>query len=283
MASRKKVPQPPAYRDAEFMESVSARPVRILTEYIDPLVRMRRESVGDTIVIFGSARIQAPEAARARLKRLTGGRLKGSARHRAAVRQARAAVEMSAYYEAARELSRKITEWSLTFGEHPRRFVVCSGGGPGIMEAANRGAADAGGKTIGLSIQLPHEQWPNRYISPELNFQFHYFFMRKLWFAQLAKALIIFPGGFGTMDELFEMLTLLQTGKLGRRVLILIYGRSYWDKVVNWREFVRAGAISKKEYGLLQFADTVDDAFRHIRRGLEKFHVAADALVRDSI
>ena len=217
MASRKKAPQPPAYRDAEFMESLAARPVRILTEYIDPLVRMRREAVGDTIVIFGSARIVPPEKAQARLKHLTSGRHKPSPQHRAAVRQARAILEMSRYYDAARELSRRITEWSLTFGEHPRRFVVCSGGGPGIMEAANRGATDAGGKTIGLSIELPREQWPNRYISPELNFQFHYFFMRKLWFAQLAKALIIFPGGFGTMDELFEMLTLMQTGKLGHR------------------------------------------------------------------
>jgi uncharacterized protein (TIGR00730 family) len=283
MARRKKLPQPTAYRDAEFMESLAARPVRILTEYIDPLVRMRREGVGDTIVIFGSARIDRPEKAQAHLKRLTRGRRKQSPQHRAAVRHARAVLEMSRYYQAARELSRKITEWSLTFGEHPRRFVVCSGGGPGIMEAANRGAAEAGGKTIGLSIELPHEQWPNRYISPELNFQFHYFFMRKLWFAQLAKALIIFPGGFGTMDELFEMLTLMQTGKLGRRVLILIYGRAYWDKVVNWREMVRAGAINHREHGLLQFADTVDDAFRHIRRGLEKFHVSADTLVRDSV
>jgi uncharacterized protein (TIGR00730 family) len=282
MARRKKVPQPPAYRDITFMESLAARPVRILTEYIDPLVRLRREQVGDTIVIFGSARILRPDAAQGRLERLLGSPRK-SPQHRVAVRQARAALEMSRYYEAARELSRRITEWSLTFGDHPRRFVVCSGGGPGIMEAANRGAADAGGKTIGLSIELPREQWPNRYISPELNFQFHYFFMRKLWFAQLAKALIIFPGGFGTMDELFEMLTLLQTGKLGHKILILIYGRAYWDRVVNWRELVRAGAINQREHGLLQFADTVDDAFRRIRRGLEKFHVFPDTLTRESV
>ena len=281
MARRKKIVPPPAYRDAAFMESLAARPVRILTEYIDPLVRMRREGVGDTIVIFGSARIGPPEQARARLKRLARARHKASPQHRAAVRQARAVLEMSGYYQAARELSRRITVWSRTFGEHPRRFVVCSGGGPGLMEAANRGAAEAGGKTIGLSIELPHEQRPNRYISPELNFQFHYFFMRKLWFAQLAKALIIFPGGFGTMDELFEMLTLMQTGKLGHRIVILMYGRAYWDRVVNWREMVRAGTINQREYGLLQFADTVDDAFRHIRRGLEKFHVSPDTLVQE--
>ena len=284
MPRRVKKPQPPAYRDRSFMESLAARPVRILTEYIDPLVRLRREEVGDTIVIFGSARIIGQDAARARLKRLTHSQSRAtSTRHRLAVRQARTLLEMSRYYEAARELSRRITEWSLTFGEHPRRFVVCSGGGPGIMEAANRGAAEAGGKTIGLSIELPHEQMPNRYISPELNLQFHYFFMRKLWFAQLAKALIIFPGGFGTMDELFEVLTLLQTGKLGHRILILIYGRAYWNKVVNWQELVRAGAISQREHGLLQFADTVDEAFLRIRKGLEKFHVFPDALVRESV
>jgi uncharacterized protein (TIGR00730 family) len=149
------------------------------------------------------------------------------------------------------------------------------------MEAANRGAAEAGGKTIGFSIELPREQRPNDHISPELKFQFHYFFMRKLWFAQLAKALIIFPGGFGTMDELYEILTLSQTGKLGHRILILIYGRDYWDRVVNWREMVRAGTISQREYGLLHFADTVDEAFRHIRRGLEKFHITPERLVNE--
>ena len=146
------------------------------------------------------------------------------------------------------------------------------------MEAANRGAAEAGGKSIGLSIELPHEQWPNRYITPGLNFQFHYFFMRKLWFAQLAKALVVFPGGFGTMDELWEMLTLLQTGKLQRRNLILIYGREYWDRVLNWREMVRSGTINSKEYNLLQFADTVDEAFKRIQTGLEEFQMAPDAL-----
>lgn len=161
----------------------------------------------------------------------------------------------------------------MTLGDNPRRFVVCSGGGPGIMEAANRGAAEAGGKSIGLGIQLPHEQLPNPYISPELNFNFHYFFMRKLWFAQAAKALIVFPGGFGTMDELWEMLTLLQTGKLAHRNLILIYGRRFWDDVLDWRALVRWGVIDKDEYGLLQFADNVDDAFDQIKAGLEKHHL----------
>jgi len=278
MARRNRTPQQPAYRDALFMESVAARPVRILTEYIDPLVRLRREEVGDTIVMFGSARIVGRDRAQARLRRLKELPGKPNARQRVALRDARAALSMSRYYEEARELARRITAWSLTLGEHPRRFVICSGGGPGIMEAANRGAAEAGGKTVGLSIELPHEQWPNTYISPGLNFQFHYFFMRKLWFAQLAKALIVFPGGFGTMDELWEILTLMQTGKLQRRNLILIYGRRYWNRVIDWREMLNWGTINRREYDLLQFADSVDEAFERIRTGLEEFHMSPDTL-----
>jgi len=278
MARRRQTPQQPAYRDALFMESVAARPVRILTEYLDPLVRLRREEVGDTIVMFGSARIVGRDRALAHLRRLKSLKGKQTPRRRLALRDARAALSMSRYYEEARELARRITAWSLTLGEHPRRFVICSGGGPGIMEAANRGAAEAGGKTVGLSIELPHEQWPNSYISPGLNFQFHYFFMRKLWFAQLAKALIVFPGGFGTMDELWEMLTLMQTGKLQRRNLILIYGRRYWHRVIDWREMLNWGTINRREYNLLQFADSVDEAFERIRSGLEEFQMSPDTL-----
>ncbi len=273
------VPQP-AYRDALFMESVAARPVRILTEYLDPLARLRREAVGDTIVIFGSARIQSRDKARARVKALKRVRpAKATPRHRAALREAQAALEMSRYYEEARELAKRLTTWARTLGDKPHRFVICSGGGPGIMEAANRGAIEAGGKTVGLSIELPHEQYPNRYITPELSFQFHYFFMRKLWFAQLAKALIVFPGGFGTMDEFWEMLTLLQTGKLQRRNLILIYGRQYWHRVVNWREMLSWGTINRRDYNLLEFADTVEEAFDRVRKGLEEFHMSPDSLL----
>ena len=269
----------PPYRDPLFMESLPARPVRILTEYIDPLERLRREKVGDTIVMFGSARILSREQAVAHLQKLRkkGERL-STLEHRAALRDAKAALEMSRYYEEARELSRRITSWAMSLGDHPRRFVICSGGGPGIMEAANLGAAQAGGKSIGLSIELPHEQRPNDYISPELSFMFHYFFMRKLWFAQLAKALIVFPGGFGTMDELWEMLTLMQTGKLHRRNLILIYGRKYWDRVLDWKHMLRCGTINHHEYGLLQFADTVDQAFERVRDDLEKHHLEPDSL-----
>ena len=271
----------PPYRDPLFMESLPARPVRITTEYIDPLERLRRENVGDTIVMFGSARILSRDHALARIHKLRKEKRRhATLEYRAALRDAKSAVEMSRYYEEARELARRITSWSMSLGDHPRRFVICSGGGPGIMEAANRGAAEAGGKSIGLSIELPHEQRPNDYISPELSFMFHYFFMRKLWFAQLAKALIVFPGGFGTMDELWEMLTLSQTGKLGRRNLILIYGRQYWDRVLDWKHMLRCGTINKQEYNLLEFADTVDQAFDRVRDGLEKHHLEPDALLQ---
>ncbi|HUJ29801.1 MAG TPA: TIGR00730 family Rossman fold protein [Candidatus Acidoferrum sp.] len=266
-----------AYKDPKFMESLGARPLRILAEYIDPLGRLRKEKVADTIVMFGSARIHSRERALGHLheaQRSARGRRNGESR--AKIRAARAELHMSRYYEEARELSKRITEWAMTLGTDPKRFVVCSGGGPGIMEAANRGAAEAGGSSIGLSIQLPHEQRPNPYISPELNFCFHYFFMRKLWFAQMAKALIVFPGGFGTMDELWEMLTLMQTEKLSSHHLILIYGRKYWDKVLNWRHMVRTGTIDEHEYRLLQFADTVDEAFDHVRADMEAHHLVLD-------
>jgi uncharacterized protein (TIGR00730 family) len=273
------------HEDDQFLESVPARPLRILGEYIKPLVQLKRESIGDTIVMFGSARIEPEENARARLNRLKKVKVaklsaKNQAKHFAAFRQAENRLEMSRYYEEARQLSFRITSWASTLGTKPRRFVICSGGGPGIMEAANRGAYEAGGKSIGLSIELPHEQFANPYISPELSFNFHYFFMRKLWFAQIAKALIVFPGGFGTMDELWEMMTLLQTGKMTRGKLILIYGRKYWDEVLNFRAMVRWGTISAEEYNLLQFADTVDDAFKLIRAGLEKYHMEVDPFLQ---
>jgi uncharacterized protein (TIGR00730 family) len=279
MRRRSPGPQPKlAYEDPKFMESLAARPLRILAEYLDPLDRLRRANISDTIVMFGSARIQARDRALVHLQavqRNAHGR--GTPEWRQKVSAARSLLSMSRYYEEARELSRRLTLWSMTLGDKPRRFVICSGGGPGIMEAANRGAYEAGGPSIGLSIQLPHEQESNRYITPELNFLFHYFFMRKLWFAQMAKALIIFPGGFGTMDELGEMLTLLQTNKLSSHHLILIYGRKYWDKVINWRHMVRTGTINEREFRLLQFADNVDEAFDHIRKDLEAHHLQLES------
>jgi uncharacterized protein (TIGR00730 family) len=272
------------HEDPKFLESTAARPLRILAEYIDPMTKLKREGIGDTIVMFGSARIDSREDALARLGRLkkakTGKTAQAKTKHKAALRSAKSALEMSRYYEEARALSHKITTWAMSLGPKPRRFVVCSGGGPGIMEAANRGAYEAGGKSVGLSIELPHEQFANPYISSELSFNFHYFFMRKLWFAQIAKALIVFPGGFGTMDELWEMMTLLQTGKLPKDNLILIYGKKYWDEVLNWKAMVRWGTINEEEYKLLQFADNVDDAFEVIRSGLEKYHMEVDPFLQ---
>jgi uncharacterized protein (TIGR00730 family) len=272
------------HEDHKFMASTPARPIRILAEYLHPLVQLKKEGIGDTVVMFGSARIDSHETASARytrLKRLKTGRMSGPNLkvHRMALREAKSALEMSRYYEEARQLSHKLTTWALSLGPRPRRFVVCSGGGPGIMEAANRGAYEAGGKSIGLSIELPHEQFANPYISPELSFNFHYFFMRKLWFAQTAKALIVFPGGFGTMDELWEMMTLSQTGKMAKHTLILIYGRKYWNDVLNLKAMVRWGTINQVEYDLLQYADNVDEAFELIRAGLEKYHMQADPLL----
>jgi uncharacterized protein (TIGR00730 family) len=266
-----------AYQDKTFMESLGARPLRIIAEYLDPLARLRKEKVADTIVMFGSARIPSRERALDHLHEVqhnSRGRRNGVWREK--ISAARSDLAMSQYYEEARELSKRITQWAMTLGTDPKRFVICSGGGPGIMEAANRGAAEAGGSSIGLSIQLPHEQRPNPYISPELNFCFHYFFMRKLWFAQMAKALIVFPGGFGTMDELWEMLTLMQTGKLSSHHLILIYGRKYWDKILNWKHMVHSGTINAREYKLLEFADTVDEAFDRVREDMEKYHLVVD-------
>jgi len=273
------------HENREFMESTPARPIRILAEYIHPLAQLKKEGIGDTVVMFGSARIESHETASARYTRMkqtkTGRMTKDKLKqHSHALRAAKSALEMSRYYEEARQLSHRLTGWALSLGPRPRRFVVCSGGGPGIMEAANRGAYEAGGKSIGLSIELPHEQFANPYISPELSFNFHYFFMRKLWFAQIAKALIVFPGGFGTMDELWEMMTLSQTGKMPKHTLILIYGRKYWNDVLNLKGMVRWGTISQGEYNLLQFADTVEDAFNLIRTGLEKYHMKVDPFLQ---
>src|SRR3989441_2751184 len=227
--------QPPvAYLNPDFLESAEARPVRILAEYLEPLRRFKHEKIQDTVVFFGSARIDSRERAERALATLRA-RGVGSADelYQAELKKTRKAVEWARYYEEARELARLLTAWSLSLQSEHHRFVVTSGGGPGIMEAANRGAKEAGGKTIGLNIRLPFEQFPNPYISPELNFEFHYFFMRKYWFAYLAKALVVFPGGFGTLDELFEILTLAQTEKLAKKILVVIYGKDYWSRILN--------------------------------------------------
>lgn len=267
---------PLAYKSA-FMDSKAARSLRMMAEYYDPLVRLRRAGVGDSVVIFGSARILPRDVAVQRLQKLRQQKKgRGTKGYKEKLREARWDVDASKYYEEARQLSRRITEWSMTLSSLPKRFVVCSGGGPGIMEAANRGAYEAGGKSIGLGIQLPFEQRPNPYISPELNFNFHYFFMRKLWFSQLSKALIVFPGGFGTMDELWEMLTLQQTGKMNPKNLILLYGRKYWNEVMNIKAMIRWRVINQRDYEMVQYADSVDEAFETVRDGLVRDHMKLD-------
>ncbi len=267
-------PAPLAYQNEPFLNSPDGRILRILAEYQEPLARFRREQIQDTVVFFGSARFQGADAAREHLS-LTE---KTDAKTPAAdqeknLKQARAAVDMARYYEDARRLAFLLTEWSIQIPARRRRFVVTTGGGPGIMEAANLGAHEAGGKSIGLNINLPFEQNPNSYITPSLNFEFHYFFMRKFWFAYLAKALVIFPGGFGTIDELFEILTLAQTDKLAKKILVVIYGSEYWHRIMNFQAFVDAGTVSPEDLNLFKFVDTPEDAFKFLRDGLTEHHL----------
>jgi uncharacterized protein (TIGR00730 family) len=234
-----------AYRNQQFLDTPDARALRILSEYLYPLSHFRKEKIHDTIVFFGSARTFES----------------GLNGH---------------YYNDARELARRLTAWSNGLENYTRRFVVCSGGGPGIMEAANRGAQDAGGKTVGLNIGLPFEQRPNPFITPDLSFEFHYFFMRKFWFAYLAKALVVFPGGFGTLDELTEILTLVQTQKLVKKMVVLLYGSSFWKEIVNFDALVRHGMIAESDLNLFQYADDVDTAFAALESGLTKFYLEPD-------
>jgi hypothetical protein len=226
-----------AYQDATFMEGDDARPLRILAEYIAPMSAFQRERISDTIVFFGSARIR-PDG------------------------------PLGRYYDDARELARLVTAWSKGLPSHEHRYVVCTGGGPGIMEAANRGASDAGGLTVGLNIGLPHEQRPNPYVTRGLSFEFHYFFMRKLWFALLARALVVFPGGFGTLDEMFEVLTLMQTQKVDRRIPVVLFGSEYWKEVVNFEALVKHGTIDREDLALFRFADDPAAALAILQAGI---------------
>jgi len=282
-----------AYENPGFLNSADGRLIRIVAEYLEPLARFRREQIQDTVVFFGSARFRGREEADHALELLenTGScRPAPSSEQPASApeiaagqatdlqrKRAVAAVEMARYYEDARRLAQLLTHWAKGIPSRRHRFVVTSGGGPGIMEAANRGAREAGGKTIGLNIRLPFEQAPNPYITPSLNFEFHYFFMRKLWFAYLSKALVVFPGGFGTLDEMFEILTLAQTQKLAKKITVVIYGREYWEKVFNLDVLVEKGAISPKDIELFQFADTPEGAFELLRRGLTENYLAVEA------
>jgi uncharacterized protein (TIGR00730 family) len=266
-------PQPLAYLDREFLDSEEARPLRILAEYLEPLRRFRAQNIQDTVVFFGSARIHSREDAEQALERLQRGFGARDDSHDESLARGRKAVEWSRYYEDARQLARMLTEWTQTLTSPYYRFVVTSGGGPGIMEAANRGAHESGGKTIGLNIRLPHEQGPNRYITEGLHFEFHYFFMRKFWFAYLAKALVIFPGGFGTLDEMFEILTLMQTEKLAKQIQIILYGSEYWDGILKLEPMAEWGAIGPSDMQLVQRADTPQDAFALLQAHLTEHHV----------
>lgn len=253
------------------MASDDARALRILAEYIEPQTRLRRARVDNTVVFFGSARILPQDVATAQLNALENrGRNGGSPAGTEELKPACMAVEMARYYEEARELARLITRWSLSLGRGKHFLAVCSGGGPGIMEAANRGAAEAGGLSIGLNIKLPFEQKPNPYITPELSFLFKYFFMRKLWFAQPARALVVFPGGYGTMDEMWEFLTLVQTHKMGHHVIILLYGEEFWRKAINFNWLLEAGTVTEEEMKLIHFVNTPKEAFEALKWGLRR-------------
>jgi uncharacterized protein (TIGR00730 family) len=265
---------PVAYENEPFLTSPDGRILRMLAEYQEPLARFRREQIQDTVVFFGSARFQGAKDAAKSLDAVetNHGRV-SAAKIEADLKRAQAGIDMARYYEDARKLAHMLTKWSIQIPARRHRFVVTTGGGPGIMEAANQGAHEAGGKTIGLNIQLPFEQYPNQYITPSLNFQFHYFFMRKFWFAYLAKGLVIFPGGFGTMDELFEILTLAQTDKLAKKILVIIYGSEYWNRVINFQAFVDAGTVSPEDIEQFKVVDNPDEAFEFLRDGLTKYHL----------
>ncbi len=266
--------QPLAYLYTEFLESAEARPIRILSEYLEPLRRFKDQKIQDTIVFFGSARIDSRERAERALQTLRArGVQDADDQYELELTKSRKALEWARYYEDARELARLVTAWSTSLQSENHRFVVTSGGGPGIMEAANRGAREAGGKTIGLNIRLPFEQGANPYITDGLHFEFHYFFMRKFWFAYLSKALVIFPGGFGTLDELFEILTLVQTDKLSKKIGVVLYGREYWEQVLDLKPMAEWGAIAEKDLELLHYADTPADAFEHLRDHLIEHHL----------
>ncbi|OEJ67088.1 LOG family protein [Magnetovibrio blakemorei] len=260
------VPKPvKAYTDLNFLNSRAGRPMRILAEFLEPEDRFERHNVSDTIVFFGSARIRSREVAEEALD--------SAKKHGGDVERAEQTLQMSRYYEEARELSRRLTEWSKGLTGRSKRFVMCTGGGPGIMEAANRGAADAKGHNIGLNISLPFEQHENPYISHELSFDFHYFFMRKFWFSYLAKAMIVFPGGYGTLDEFFELMTLVSTRKMGKAMPVILYGSDYWKEILNLDAMVKFGTISPSDLELFHCSDSVDDAYDYLTKMLSEHHL----------
>jgi uncharacterized protein (TIGR00730 family) len=271
---------PLPYLNPEFLNSPAARTLRILAEYLEPSDRLRRAHVYDTIVFFGSARSPSPEEAAqqlARVKNEIASVQEPSLELVEARARAEAGVKLARYYGDASELARRLTEWSKSLTGH-HDFIICSGGSGGMMEAANRGAFLAGGRSLGLNIQLPHEQAVNQYVTPELIFNFHYFFMRKFWFVYLAKGLVIFPGGFGTVDEFFEVLTLIQTAKPRKIMPVVLFGTEYWDDVINFDAFVRWGTISAKDLQIFHKTDSVDDAFQYLTTKLEAIYATPEGL-----
>ena len=245
----KKLQTEKAYKNLDFLNSKDARTVRILSEYLYPKAQLEEEKVTNTIVIFGSARAPSPEELSSKEERSKN-------------------LKLAEYYEATRILSKRLTEWSKNLNQEDQKYVICSGGGPGIMVAANRGAREAEGKTTALRISLPFESRPNPYVSPELDFEFHYFFTRKFWFSYLSKALVIMPGGFGTLDEFFEILTLLQTGKIKKSLPIVLFGKEYWNQLINFETLVEYGTINRKDLDLFFLTSSVDDAFEYITSSL---------------
>ena len=252
-----------AYNDPEFLNSRDARPLLILSEYIEPMNRFEQHDVEDTIVFMGSARVNAPDETTKKGRRPREG----------------GADETSAYYEAARELAKRMTLWSNKLHAGGRRFVVCTGGGPGIMEAASRGASEAQGLNVGLTISIAREEFQSEYVTPELGFHFHYFFMRKFWFLYLAKAVVVFPGGYGTLDELFEILTLMQTGKIRKRLPVVLFGTAYWDEVINFDALVKYGMINKEDLSLFRRTDSVDEAYDYLVAELTEYALAQPGAV----
>jgi len=261
-----------AYQDVDFLNSSDGRTIRILTEYLQPKSKFKKFKVMDTIVFFGSARLKSKRDAMRDYNTIKSSNPKQTENFAKKLREAQLHLDMSRYYEDAVELSKRLTEWSLNLETNANRFIVCTGGGPGIMEAANKGAKKAGGYSIGLNISIPFEQFVNNYVTPDLSFEFHYFFMRKFWFAYLSKALVVFPGGFGTMDELFEIMTLVQTAKVRKKLAVIIYDKKYWNKIINFDALVDLGMISKSDLSLFTICDTIDEAYDTIIKHLKKYY-----------
>ena len=271
MAKKKNVLK--AYENLDFLNSSDARIIRILSEFVQPQTKFTELKIVDTIVFFGSARLKSRRDAVSEYNKFKTMNPKSTPNFAEKLRKAQHMVNMSRYYEDAVELSKRLTEWSMTLGTFANRFIICTGGGPGIMEAANKGAYKAGGYSIGLNISIPFEQFVNKYVSKDLQFEFHYFFMRKFWFAYLAKCLIVFPGGFGTMDEFFEIITLIQTGKIKKKMMLMIYDEKYWKNIINFDALVSNELINKEDLNLFTFSNSVDDAFNKITKYFEKHYM----------